>query len=285
MDRSSIGRLIIVVVVVFGAMLAYAGVGHTQLVLFDNFNGTRIDPEKWRGQEFFSTSTGDNPNAEAVRSIQNRKLRVRLTTYGGTDVNTGRQTGWFGLAVTHPELATAMEATVTIKDAVVQDCAANSSHTIARAQLGGWFFNDGTSTGAGDWTGDFRATIQKHRSSRSGDLILAAIARCANPECRAETNVKEVVLNTTWELDKADRLRIVWDPAHDRFLFKVITSTGVVESKALSYAGLSDADPPQGKGYKRLIVVNSAPNCTVGRKEASLEAFFDNVRLNPEAIP
>ena len=84
-------HLAIATIVVCGVLATGADVSQAQLVLYDNFTATQIDPTKWRGNESFFA--GDNPNAEAQRHIANGKLRVVLTTHGGTLTNTRHPDG------------------------------------------------------------------------------------------------------------------------------------------------------------------------------------------------
>jgi hypothetical protein len=65
----------------------------------------------------------------------------------------------------------------------------------------------------------------------------------------------------------------------------VIPSTGPAEEKILSYTGLADDSPPQDSDVKRIGIANNAENCTTGPIEVSMEALFDNVKLNADAMP
>ena len=82
-----------------------------------------------------------------------------------------------------------------------------------------------------------------------------------------------------------DTMQLTWEPAKDRFRFKVIPGTGATEEKILSYAGLADDSPPQDSDVKRIGIANNAENCTTGPIEVSMEAYFDNVKLNADAVP
>ena len=80
-------------------------------------------------------------------------------------------------------------------------------------------------------------------------------------------------------------MQLTWEPAKDRFRFKMIPSTGPAEEKILSYTGLADDIPPQDSDVKRIGIANNAENCTTGPIEVSMEAHFDNVKLNADAVP
>ncbi len=276
------GKLIVVVIVAFGAIIASVAVTDASLALYDDFRRKEINPAKWRGHEHFRVTPtgGRNPNREAVRQIGRKKLHLHLTTYGETSLNSGHGIGHFGLEVTNSDLVTAMQADVRVEKAIAEDCAANDRSSRARAQIIGFFFNDGTSSGPGDWTGDILAVIQKHLDSRGGRAILASIERCTTPNC-SPSQALDVYVFGGWKLKRTDTLGLEWQPDLDRFVFTV---NG--QSMPLSYLGAwDDSLPPQGAGPDRFRIRNTAANCTDGRKKASMDVYFDNVRLNQEAAP
>jgi hypothetical protein len=276
-------RLATAAIVVCGVLATCADGSQAQLVLYDNFAATQIDPTKWRGNEGFFA--GDNPNAEAQRHIASGKLRVVLTTHGGTLTNTSTQTGRNGLKFPHPNPITTIQTTVHVKSATVQDCPANSSSSVARAQISGFFFNDGSSLNGDDATGDVRAEFHKQQTSTGAKEFVAFVLRCNDFDCFSSTTVATETFNTTWEVGETDTMQLTWEPAKDRFRFKVIPSTGPTEEKILSYTGLADDSPPQDSDVKRIGIANNAENCSTGPVEVSMEAHFDNVKLNTDAVP
>ena len=276
----------IITIMMCGVIAVFIGVSHAQLVLYDDFAAPRIDPEKWRGTEGFSPS--GNPNMEALRHIQNGQLRVLLNTSGETYANSGSQSGRFGVEVRDGGAVTAMQAKVTVKNAVAEACTANSSATSrARAQLFGFFFNDGSSSGLGDGTGDISAGIQLQRDSKSGDQIIAFVNRCDDFGCTLVSSVtSSVTFTASWTINQPVTLQIVWDSANHRFRFKAIPNTGAAEAKDISYAGLLPGTAPSRRvDDKRLVASNSVANCVAGRREASMEVLFDTVKLNAAAVP
>ena len=176
-----------------------------------------------------------------------------------------------------------MQANVTVTAALAEGCPANASATRARAQLHGAFFNDGSSTGAGDRTGDIFAIIEKRRASPAANTIRALVNRCIDPQCNDNINLATRIFVTGWTLGVADTLELRWDPDNDQFLFALNPGTAGEETAALAY-GVSDANPP-GLDLKQLRVLNNVANCTEVRKSASITALFDDVMLNPEAVP
>ncbi len=269
-------------VVAFGTISAFAEVSQAQLVPYDDFSNPRIDPAKWQGHE---SPRDDNPNAEAFRRIQNGQLQITLLSYGGTDTDAGRRTGRFGLAVRNPDLVTAMQADVTVVRAAAQDCVASASSSRARGQLVGRFFNDGSSSGPGDHTGDVPVGIHKARDSKVGDRIEAFINRCLTPDCQSTEELAGLALNSTWVLGQADTLRLEWDEVGEQFIYTVNPGSPAEESVALSYEGLVANAGPPGFDLKRFRISNTGANCTSGRKLVFMQALFDNVQLKPAAVP
>jgi hypothetical protein len=250
------------------------------LVLYDHFDAKRIDPEKWSGAEGFAAPR--NPNAEAVRVILGGALGVQLTTYGNMSANSDAQQGRFGLALANPVPVTAMAATVTVLSAEAEDCADNPSVSRARAQLLGFFFNDGSSTGSNDRTGDILAGMNKDRD-RDGRSLVAFISRCVDAGCTSSPTLVSHVFETMWSPRHPDSLHLQWDRDGHQFRYTVNPGTPGEETVALAYAA-SDVLPPV-LAFKALRVSHSVANCMEARKQASMAATFDDVLLNASAVP
>jgi hypothetical protein len=267
-----------------GILLVLPGVSRAQLVLFDDFNLPTINPDKWHGGEGAGGSALA-PNGETSRGIVDGQLQLQLTSYGETNSDIGfpPNGGNQRLRINNPGAVTAMQANVTVTSATVEGCPANPDRTRVRAQLHGVFFNDGSSTGAGDQTGDVRAIIEKRRASPAANTIRAIVNRCIDPGCDNNETLASFVFVTGWTLGVGDTLELGWEPDNDQFLFAVNPGTAGEETVALAYT-VSDANPPVFD-FKHLRVQNNVANCTEARKSASVTALFDDVMLNPEAIP
>jgi hypothetical protein len=253
------------------------------LVLYDNFTTGGIDPNKWHGSEL-SFGAGA-PNTEASRTIVNRQLRLRLTSYGRTDSNSGTPgVAGLRLRVTNPSVITAMQAKVTITQVEAEGCAANPSPTRLQANVVGHFFNDGSSTGPGDATGNILADLRKVRSTNAGDRIEASVTRCTTATCAPFQNVLFQVFSTPWVVGRADTLSLQWDEANDQFVFVVNPDTPTEEMIVLSYRGLLTDTTPPVIDLKQVSVGNAVANCMAGRKKGAITATFDNVRVNPNGI-
>jgi hypothetical protein len=178
-----------------------------------------------------------------------------------------------------------MQAKVTVQSAVAQACAANSSAAIALAGIFGAFFNDGSSTGPDDQTGDVRVLFELRLQTTQTRTIQASITSCDDPGCDNFTNIAiPHTFTQSWAVGAARTLKLEWDPDNDQFLATLNPGTAGAETASLSYSGVSDADPPVND-RKELRVQNLPLNCTAARTKASMTARFDNVMLNSEAIP
>ena len=106
------------------------------LVLYDDFNATFINPNKWIGGEF-----GDACR-EAVRQIVSNRLQLLSRAYGHTNADTGQGLCHIFLSHPNPAAVTAMTAKVEIRQVETTGCATfGSDVTEASAQLHGRFFN------------------------------------------------------------------------------------------------------------------------------------------------
>jgi len=281
--HSYFSYLLLAILCLLGVQVGLPSLSYGQLVDYDDFAGPFIDPAKWLGNE--SPGNNNNANTEAMRHIQEGALRLYLITHGGVDIDEGRRTSRFGLQVTLPEFLTAMQADVTIAQVAAQSCEANTSETRSRAQLIARFFNDGSSPGPGDSTGDIFAGIQKVRSTASGDRIEAFAGRCSNAPCSSSTVELFFAFESPMIMGQTDTLQMIWDDAGSQFLYAVNTGTPEEETVALSYAELFTNMGPPNFNVGRLRANNSVVHCTASRKMAVMEALYDNIRVNPEAVP
>jgi hypothetical protein len=220
------------------------------------------------------------PNDETARKIAGGKLEIDLTTWGRTDSNTGSAgTQSSRLAVTNPVPVTTIQADVTVKSVKAVGCAANTTSTRARAQVIGEFFNDGTSTGPGDRTGDIIGNIQSVRDTLLGDRIEAAITRCTNANCSTITSPAFVTFTASWVRGVANTLSVQWDKPNKQFIY-TLNPGGRQEQHILTYTFADSAAPVVD--FKQVAVSNSAASCTAPpRANAIMKALFDNVMLNP----
>jgi hypothetical protein len=275
MRKSFTVALLLVVPLV---LLGFLGVSQA-LMLYDDFNVKPINPAKWTGSE--GNAGPAAPNTETARKLAGKKLYISLTTWGRTDSNTGTAGNQSNrLSVTNPVPVTTIQADVTVKSVKVVGCTANTTPTRSRAQVLGGFFNDGTSPGAGDRTGDILAGIQSTRDTLVGNPIEAFITRCTNAGCTTSTTVFFVTFTASWVQGVSNTMSVQWDKPNKQFIY-TLNPGGSQEQHILAYT-FSDANPPV-VDFKQVAAGNSAASCLgpAPRAYATMKALFDNVMLNP----
>jgi hypothetical protein len=271
-------RKLAFIVVIGAIVLTHPDPSHAQLVLYDDFSSALINPDKWYGN---NTDLGSaNPTTEAVRLIKSGQLELRLNQYGLDNSDSGSSQGAIRLLVTNPTPITTWQATVTVVSAEVQTCSTNpgAGNVRAGAEIYAHFFNDGSSTGTGDATGDMVTGIQQDLNGTLGEVFRAVSARCANSSCSSFQILDGQVFTTTWTLNQPQTLTLTWDAAHHQFIFSVTPVGGSTETITIPYTQ-SDSTPPV-IGFKVLEVQNAAVNCNGSQKHAFMDALFDKVMVN-----
>ena len=139
------------------------------------------------------------------------------------------------------------------------------------------FFNDGSSGGAGDETGDVLGIIQMVQDSNSGPEISMDVVRCSDSTCSNTTDVGTgfFTFAKKWVADQPHTLLLFWDAANNQISGFVDFNTAGQESHAISYTPLSDGSAP-GFDFKDLRIQNVIANCAAGAVEGAMEAFFEN---------
>jgi hypothetical protein len=274
-------RLALVLVVIVGLLAAMTASGQAQFVLYDDFAGPRIDPERWYGGA--NEGNSNNPAAERIRVIDNGQLHFALTSYGNLLSNSGFSSSGNFLNIAQlgtpggTGSITGMQARVTMLDAKYKSCPANTAFKSVWAIMGGFFFNDGSSTGASDQTGNVNANIFVQLHPNGGERKISYNAyRCLTVNCSSVENFPGggASFTTGWDFDVPVTLKLVWQPANKRFRFNV----NGAEVKDLGYT-LSDTAGPVNDN-KFIGVSNFVHNCTAGRKRGEVEAVFDQVKVN-----
>jgi len=262
------------------AAIAVLGLPFTaQAQIIDKFKGAAVNPEIWRGGE----GTGDNgtQNTETARGLKGGALEMSLTSFGKTDSDAGNAgNGHTRLRLLHPEGLTQLQADVRVMNAVAEDCDANTTPSRPRARIFGAFFNDGSSGGPGDETGDVLATIQMVLDSGAGREISLSVFRCVDALCNIVDTTPFgaggfVKFATAWKPGQKRMLTLIWDQATKQFVGIVDAGKKSEEMQVISYGALSDVDPP-GFDFKDLRVQTIQANCTAGATKSRLTARFDN---------
>ena len=284
-------RHTITVLVAASALAALPGPGHAQFLLYDNFASGVIDPELWSGVSV--EGNFDAPTAEFVRVVDTGALRLALTSWGNDLSNSGSTTSRQGLQFRHlgttggSQSIIGIKIKLTVLDAVVEDCAANpatGSSIRARAQVIGWFFNDGSSTGASDDTGNIIAGLQLSKEADGTNLIQPFLQKCTNASCGTVDflpAVAQPAFAMTWSPNTPLILKLRWDRVNGKFKFLVRDQgTQAAENVVIDYLGIvNDAGAPVNGDFKNLRVQNSVKNCSGARKQVFMDALFDNVNV------
>jgi hypothetical protein len=246
-----------------------------ELVLYDRFERPRIEPDKWFGSET------RRPSAilEASRFVKGGKLYLIAVGYGDAGSNAGRQTGSFGLGVKTPRSITALQAELTVTNVMAQTCAANAESTQARAQLVGFFFNDGSGSQRekGDLTGDVVAVLEKVADSRDGHFLRAIVLRCTSWTCSQGQTIKAFIFQRKWTLSEPDVLRIEWEASKSQFVFSVNPGVEGEETRRIAYGPALQPHPPSQRQLQRIRVRHHGANCQAGRRAALMTVAVDEV--------
>lgn len=295
---------------------------------YDTFSSAGLDSTRWRGYEYTIEGTesrvralyggyndgqgygggtlwGPSAVGEGRQRVVNGQAQVSLTTSkrGGLGGGYSHGKARAGLRMNHPGLAapanplvTTLRASLTVAavsaeppDPVTEGC---SVHNSARAEIFGHFFNDGSSTGPGDLTGDVFAIVSLERrveETSAGpvvrNVVAARVGRCNTSACRITWQT--VPFTRTWTVGTAHVLTIAWQPASDRFVFTVSGGGVAAESRTVVYTQ-ADSAPPRGYAYD--LRVESQPGfCGNSERDeliwstVSIDARFDNVQVNSAA--
>jgi len=260
--------------VLTGVVLIFAPAQSQAQVIFDPFTGPKIDPNTWHGFED-AGDTGTS-NTETARSIQNGQLQMSLTSYGTTASNSG-QAGFAStrLRLNNPGGLSVLVVQATVTQATAQACAANTSPSEARVRLLGAFFNDGSSTGPNDRTGDVLAEVQMILDSKAGPIFDLTALRCADSQCASTNLIGSVQFVTTWVTGQKRMIVLAWDAPNNQFLGFVDFQQPNQEMHVVPYGVLSDAKPPVFD-LKGPAITTAMANCTAGRTTSQMTALFDN---------
>jgi hypothetical protein len=262
-------------------LIGVAGYAADRLVPYDDFNATHIDPDKWFGMEFEVQPGGTA--TEAIRQIQDNRLRLVHRGYGKMDSDSGRQRNELGLIFRDSAAVTAIKATVQVNDLEATGCPRNPQSTFARAMLAGRFFSTTPST-PGSAAHDVVAMIGIGRGSDATDppdvlRVESLVIHCADVFCTASSTLHFQDLGPVKRAEMA-RLRVQWDRDNHRFIFQRDD-----DPEVLAPYTVSDTAPP-GIQVKLLDAIYFVSHCTATpRPVAFVDASFDDVLVNESAAP
>jgi hypothetical protein len=251
------------------------------LVLYDDFNATHLDPNRWS-----ATGWGD-ASTEAIRKIQDHRLRLGYRSYAKTDSDRERLGHGQALFFPNPASITAIHATVQVADAMATSCRGNPKITQSGAYLSGFFFNTATPM-PGSQVNDVLAGIRLVRNSDASEPPDVLRTQSFVWHCMEERGCDPLDPRTPlhWQdlglvkLGEMSRLRVQWDRENHRFIFQRGGDPEVVAPYTVSDTA------PASNSRKMVAITQVVANCTASpRPVAFIEVFFDDVMVNASAAP
>jgi hypothetical protein len=277
-------RIGVVIGLVLASLPLAPGSGQSQdaLSVYEDWSGARIRGDRWRGGE---VSNGQEVLRELRSAFFGSYLTMSLRREGETDSNAGSRTSSTFLNFANPASIVQIEALMGVIDVQVEQCQTNVTPSEARLLIAMTPFNNGSSTGPGDRTGDYNALVQAVRRSNSADpggilRVEGRVTRCQNPAC---SNEREIVapkdLGVSLAVGEAFTMRLTWDAPNNQFLAGVNAN-----AVALPYAPANDADPAAQRSAG-IEIRNTTANCRAGATEADLVAGVGTVRTSAAGPP
>jgi hypothetical protein len=236
---------------------------------------------------------------EFRRAVEEGALRLALRTrsarYGRDPDHRHGALGRIGLRFNDPALGNRrgslrrLQANVSMMhgERNLDRCpAAQASGTYGQAGIHTVLFNDGSSTGPRDRTGDVSATLllsYAPATAASGPQtwVETSIKRCRVESCSLVDPWSPVRLDRTVVLGESQRLTIGWQPVERRIVFIVARDDGTdVERRAVTWSGAST----RPVGYVHEVRLDSYPGTCWGTTgpywlTMSADARFDDVRI------
>jgi hypothetical protein len=162
----------------------------------------------------------------------------------------------------NPTAITAIEATFTVdRNLSLVPCAANNAGGVTQAapsHIALARFNDGTSTGPGDRTGDIEGVIGTFRNGSSTDgpgilQVFGAIIRSTAPSGNFNDTLASVVLGTV-RTGQVFTLRLVWDKPNKQFLYSL--NGGAPQALSYTKSDGAEAVSPFAQIFQRHMAAN-----------------------------
>jgi hypothetical protein len=257
-----------------GVCLAAPGLAAAALSTYDDFSLTYIAPARWYGEE---GKQYGGIREENQRLIVNGQLRIQAQGWSDNFSDAGSSTVRNSLIIQKSSAVTALRATLTPRTVYNGSCAANTTPTVTRGRLFGFFFNAGQPIPGSNYN-DVFAGIQAYRASNSTDAagvlrVSAFVGQCSDDACISSVILGSSDMGMT-NVGTAIALQVTWDAVNNRFTFQRDSQTSV----NIAYT-VSDAQPASFP-VKRLEVNNQIAHCTAVRPAANGIFDFDNVQTN-----
>ena len=217
-------RIWISIFVVSLLFLSMVGMGFAARV-YDNFNGTGIDHNKWQeGTIYRKIDVGNNRLLFKTAS----PAPIMMTSFPYSYSNS--------LGFSNPDSITSMQADVAVLESNITGTAR------AVTTIGGRFYNDGTGTGSGDLTGDIWAEVTLRRRG-AGLEAYYYIGRYTTPNDTSTTQLAFSYFTATIDPGTAYTLYVGYNSSINQFTFKVGAETKTVSSPAIPAYNRSPSVP------------------------------------------
>ena len=227
-------------------------------VLYDDFNSGILDPSQWRDTEGRIAVETENGN---------RVLRIEQK-YAGL----GRG---FGVEFNNPDIINTIRTDVRIDSTNI---VATDGNGRVRARITGVFYNDGSSTGFRDQTGDVFAEVFMRREFQNNQnqfRIRCDGIRSDNADFTEDTEIFFESFTATWVEGQTYQLMLGFDPDNKTF-------TCGFEDQMITYT-LQPNDPQPNRsavgGFKSIRTRIDSLDAAGERGEISV--VFDNVQVSP----
>jgi len=263
-----------------------------QLVVFDEFEGSILNPRKW-----IPGSVGPTGAVEYARFVSNGELRMRLYGIGDQKETTGEVKRLRNRIYMHPDFGNpsirAFQTTMRINSGKVRACADPDAATSrARFFMDTLWFNDGRSTGPGDFTGDVFTSIEVRRTSADADLapnefqVLGTINQCGNARCTDFPQLSEPLVLGRIRIGARVQLRVTWRENAQEFKWRAKVKGFPPMVQAYSYgADVAAPSPTFNPGLKMSLQTRvDVPDCNVEASAAPrpfgiMDVAVQNVRI------
>lgn len=242
-----------------------------QIFMYDDFREALIDPARWTPNVINARNI-----YEMGRQISGGQLVELLLVNGGNRGDVGAAIGRHELRFVRTDF-TALLFDATMLTYAVTGCPTSGSQaSVVSVSAPVTLFNDGTTTGGSDQTGDIVARLEISRASNATDppevlQTLSQLTRCADSTCATREFIGAVSLGPV-AVGQRNTFAFFWDAFNKLVAF------------------WKNAEPPQlipypqniafRRSYRALGLSASAANCTAApRPVALVHAAIDNVTI------
>jgi hypothetical protein len=271
-------RVLLIAILI--SLVGYPAYSQESLVLYDNFQGESIDPNKWLPLRV------PNEILDVKRFIKGNRLYLMERSYGGPEWD-GRISTRIRLAFQKPNV-TAIQAKIKVNHVEVVGCTSNPRPTsrVRVGRLSGSFFNTGPEDPPTSAINDVFAAIEIVRESILPDpdgmlRIRGYVFHCSDVECNEGALIGDIVELGTITVGHWATLLIQWerDYAEDGATGAFIFQRDNDPEEISPYNVEDDLEPLDP--HKRIGISARVPNCAeeprpVGYAEVEIKDVFVN---------